>query len=73
MGEYTLDKAKLAGIVETYGLMLNIESGAYEAPFSAFAAWYHLLGEDKQRLSCEVLMDRFDADIKKFANEEGYL
>lgn len=69
MGEYTLDKAKLAGIVETYGLMLNIESGAYEAPFAAFAAWYYLLDEKSQKLDCESLMGEFDNDLKLYAKE----
>lgn len=69
MSEYTLDKAKLSGIVETYGLILNIESGAYEAPFSAFAAWYYLLDDESQKLDCESLIGEFDKDLKLYAKE----
>lgn len=69
MSEYTLEKSKLEGIVETYGLAVNVESGAYEAPFAAFAAWFYLLDADKQKLDCQSLMEAFDADLKLYAKE----
>ena len=67
--EYTLEKSQLAVIVERYGLLLNIESGAYEAPFAAFAAWYYLLDEESQKLDCDSLVSDFDIDLKLYAKE----